>query len=174
MTGPTRDLSGLRGLGLRPDAPAAPITAAPDQPGAGAPATAARPVQAAQAKDKAPERAGKKGTPVYLAAATKSLLEERAKAAGVTLTEWVLDTFDDLDQDLDAAFTPAPVRRSALPPRRRVVRPRSEASSSVQLRLTGEERAVFIARQDELGVPSLSAFIARVIELGVQRSDRQV
>jgi hypothetical protein len=42
----------------------------------------------------------------------------------------------------------------------------------VQLRLTSEELAAIEKLRDELGVPSRSALLARVIELGVERGSR--
>jgi hypothetical protein len=195
MTTPKRDLSALRGglNGLRQPAPPVPSpspppaleerpdersTAAPDEPTTSEPTTSeptGRPQRSSRkpAKREAPPASsGKKPTPVYLAATTKTELERLARAEGATLTEWVLDRLDDFYQELGEVFGPAPTRRSPLPPRQRVVRPRTEASSTVQLRLTSEELAAIEKLRDELGVPSRSALLARVIELGVERGSR--
>jgi metal-responsive CopG/Arc/MetJ family transcriptional regulator len=40
----------------------------------------------------------------------------------------------------------------------------------VQLRLTREELAAIDERRDQLGAPSRSEFVTRIIELGVERS----
>jgi len=174
-----RDLSALRGglTGLRPPPAAAapsPIPAqpdpAPDHAPGDRPAREDRPRPRRRTpKVAAPSAStsGKRPVQVYLAATTKEAMERAANGAGVTLTEWLLDTFDRLDGELQDHFAPPAPRRSSLPPRTRVVRARSEASSSVQLRLTDEELEVLDGRAEELGVPSRSAFLARVVELGL-------
>jgi hypothetical protein len=202
MTTPKRDLSALRGglNGLRQPAPLVPSpspppapeerpdersTAAPDEPTTSEPAisepttseSTERPQRSSRkpAKREAPPASsGKKPTPVYLAATTKTELERLARAEGATLTEWVLDRLDDFYQELGEVFGPAPARRSPLPPRQRVVRPRTEASSTVQLRLTSDELAAIEKLRAQLEVPSRSALLARVIELGVERGNRGV
>jgi hypothetical protein len=194
MTSPKRDLSALRGglSGLRqpaPPKPAPPPT--PDQqpserapadhgpaaaPGAPTPTPEAEPTRPRSgrkpAKPASAAAAGKRPIPVYLAAGTKAQLEQLARAADVTLAEWVLDRLDEFYDELGEVFRPAPTRRSPLPPRSRIVRPRGEASTTVQLRLTGEELAAIEKLRAQLAVPSRSALLARVIELGVERGDR--
>jgi hypothetical protein len=200
MTGPQRDLSALRGglSGLRQPAPpkpapppAAPSQQHPDQqdpdlplgdhgaaavPDAPAPAPAAEPARPRSgrrlAKSAPAPAPGKRPIPVYLAAGTKAQLEQLARGEDSTLAEWVLDRFDEFYDELGEVFRPAPTRRSPLPPRPRIVRPRSEASTTVQLRLTGEELAAIEKLRAQLEVPSRSALLARVIELGVERADR--
>jgi hypothetical protein len=200
MTSPQRDLSALRGglSGLRQPAPpqqSAPQQSAPqpapDQrpperapadhgaaaaPDAPTPTPEAEPTRPRSgrkpAKPVSTAAAGKRPIPVYLAAGTKAQLEQLARAADVTLAEWVLDRLDEFYDDLGEVFRPAPTRRSPLPPRSRIVRPRGEASTTVQLRLTGEELAAIEKLRAQLEVPSRSALLARVIELGVERGDR--
>lgn len=202
MTSPKRDLSALRGglSGLRQPAPPQPDPQpAPDQqppertpepapadhgvatapvPAAPAPAaeatrprSARKPAKPASASATAPA-AGKRPIPVYLAAGTKAQLEQLARAADVTLAEWVLDRLDEFYDELGEVFRPAPVRRSPLPQRPRIVRPRGEASTTVQLRLTGEELAAIEKLRAQLEVPSRSSLLARVIELGIERGAR--
>lgn len=200
MTSPKRDLSALRGglSGLRQPAPPKPAPPpVPDQqapgrtpdpapadhgaaaaPGAPTPAPTpetepTRPRSGRRpAKPASAAAAGKRPIPVYLAAGTKAQLEQLARAADVTLAEWVLDRLDEFYDELGEVFRPAPTRRSPLPPRSRIVRPRGEASTTVQLRLTGEELAAIEKLRAQLAVPSRSALLARVIELGVERGDR--
>jgi len=115
---------------------------------------------------------GKKPIPVYLAAVTKTQLEQLARAEDITLAEWVLDRLDEFYDELGEVFRRAPTRRSPLPPRQRIVRPRSEASSTVQLRLTSDELTAIEKLRAQLEVSSRSALLARVIELGVERGNR--
>lgn len=122
-------------------------------------------------KPAAAPAAGKRPIPVYLPAGTKSQLEQLAHAADTTLTEWVLDRLDEFYDELGEAFRPVPTRRSPLPPRQRLVRPRGEASTTVQLRLTSDEIAAIEKLRAQLEVPSRSALLARVVELGVERAD---
>jgi hypothetical protein len=191
MTGPQRDLSALRGglSGLRQPAPPVPTPApAPEQQptdrrptersAADAPETpVAEPPARSQrsgrrpAKPAAAPAAGKRPIPVYLAAGTKSQLEQLARAADTTLTEWVLDRLDEFYDELGEAFRPVPTRRSPLPPRQRPVRSRGEASTTVQLRLTSDEIAAIEKLRAQLEVPSRSALLARVVELGVERGN---
>lgn len=84
----------------------------------------------------------------------------------------MLDRLDEFYDELGEVFRPAPARRSPLPQRPRIVRPRGEASTTVQLRLTGEELATIEKLRAQLEVPSRSALLARVIELGVERGAR--
>lgn len=202
MTSPKRDLSALRGglSGLRQPAPPKPAPSpVPDQrppdpaphpapadhgaapaPSAAAPAapepTAPEPARPRSgrkpAKPASAPAAGKRPIPVYLAAATKAQLEQLARAEDITLAEWVLDRLDEFYDELEEVFRPAPARRSPLPPRPRIVRPRGEASTTVQLRLTGDELAAIEQLRAQLAVPSRSALLARVIELGVERGSR--
>jgi hypothetical protein len=199
MTSPKRDLSALRGglSGLRQPAPPKPAPPpVPDQqpPGptpdpapadhgaAAAPSTAvpepatpepARPRSGRKpAKPTSAPAAGKRPIPVYLAAGTKAQLEQLARAEDITLAEWVLDRLDEFYDELGEVFQPAPTRRSPLPPRPRIARSRGEASTTVQLRLTGEELAAIEKLRTQLTVPSRSALLARVIELGVERAGR--
>lgn len=198
MTSPKRDLSALRGglSGLRQPAPPKPIAQpAPDQqaperapepasadhgaaaaPGAPAPTPAAEATRSRSgrrpAKPASAPAAGKRPIPVYLAAGTKAQLEQLARAEDSTLAEWVLDRLDEFYDELGEVFRPAPARRSPLPQRPRIVRPRGEASTTVQLRLTGEEVAAIEKLRAQLEVPSRSALLARVIELGVERGAR--
>jgi hypothetical protein len=124
------------------------------------------------AKPPAPAAApGKRPIPVYLAAGTKTRLEQLARAEDATLAEWVLDRLDEFYDELGEVFRPAPARRSPLPPRQRIVRPRGEASTTVQLRLTDDEVAAIEKLRAQLEVPSRSALLARVIELGVERGN---
>jgi hypothetical protein len=149
--------------------PAAPAPAAPEAaaPEAARPRPGRKPAKPASAP-----AAGKRPIPVYLAAATKTQLEQLARAEDITLAEWVLDRLDEFYDELGEVFRPAPTRRSPLPPRPRIVRPRGEASTTVQLRLTGEELAAIEKLRTQLVVPSRSALLARVIELGVERAGR--
>jgi len=155
-------------------------TAAPAEPAAPEPtateSTAPEPARPRSgrkpAKPAAAPAAGKRPIPVYLAAATKAQLEQLARAEDITLAEWVLDRLDEFYDELGEVFRPAPTRRSPLPPRPRIVRPRGEASTTVQLRLTGEELAAIEKLRTQLVVPSRSALLARVIELGVERAGR--
>jgi hypothetical protein len=196
MTSPKRDLSALRGglSGLRQPAPPKPdsqpaLDQQPPEPtpepepadhgGAPTPAPtpAAEPTRPRSARKpakpaSAPAAAGKRPIPVYLAAGTKAKLEQLARAADTTLAEWVLDRLDEFYDELGEVFRPAPARRSPLPQRPRIVRPRGEASTTVQLRLTGEELAAIEKLRAQLEVPSRSSLLARVIELGVERGDR--
>jgi hypothetical protein len=188
MSGPQRDLSALRGglTGLRQPAPATPAPVAEQQPSERPPAQRGAadapdaPVADPQARSQrggrkpakpsaAAPAAGKRPIPVYLPAETKSQLEQLARAADTTLTEWVLDRLDEFYDELGEAFRPAPTRRSPLPPRQRPVRPRGGASTTVQLRLTGDEIAAIEKLRAQLEVPSRSALLARVVELGVER-----
>jgi hypothetical protein len=198
MTGPQRDLSALRGglSGLRQPTPPKPAPIPEQQPGhrettdratdhgttdrgaadaAGTPL--AEPPSRSQRSGRKPAKpgaapaAGKRPIPVYLSAGTKSQLEQLAHAADTTLTEWVLDRLDEFYDELGEAFRPVPTRRSPLPPRQRLVRPRGEASTTVQLRLTSDEISAIEKLRAQLEVPSRSALLARVVELGVERAD---
>lgn len=142
--------------------------AAPVEPSSRPQRAGRKPAKPAAAAASAP---GKKPIPVYLAAVTKTQLEQLARAEGITLAEWVLDRLDAFYDELGEVFRPAPTRRSPLPPRQRIVRPRSEASSTVQLRLTSDEIEAIEKLRAQLGVPSRSALLARVIELGVERGN---
>jgi hypothetical protein len=195
MTGPQRDLSALRGglSGLRQPAPPKPAPVPEQQPterppiesGAAEdtepPVTeppATEPPARSQRSGRRPAKAtapapapGKRPIPFYLPAGTKSQLEQLARAADITLTEWVLDRLDEFYDELGEAFRPVPTRRSPLPPRQRLVRPRGEASTTVQLRLTNDEIAAIEKLRAQLEVPSRSALLARVVELGVERGN---
>jgi hypothetical protein len=154
-------------------AAAAPSPAAPAETAEPAAPEPARPRSGRKpAKPVSAPAAGKRPIPVYLAAATKTQLEQLARAEDITLAEWVLDRLDEFYDELGEVFRPAPTRRSPLPPRPRIVRPRGEASTTVQLRLTGEELAAIEKLRTQLVVPSRSALLARVIELGVERAGR--
>jgi hypothetical protein len=200
MTGPQRDLSALRGglSGLRQPAPPKPAPV-PEQQTTERPPIERPPIESGAAEDtgtpvaetpvtEAPARSqrsgrrpakaaapapapGKRPIPVYLPAGTKSQLEQLARAADITLTEWVLDRLDEFYDELGEAFRPVPTRRSPLPPRQRLVRPRGEASTTVQLRLTNDEIAAIEKLRAQLEVPSRSALLARVVELGVERGN---
>jgi hypothetical protein len=158
---------------VSPTAPGAPT---PEPTPAPAPAPAIEPTRPRSgrkpAKPASAPVAGKRPIPVYLAAGTKAQLEQLAHAADLTLAEWVLDRLDEFYDELGEVFRPAPARRSPLPQRPRIVRPRGEASTTVQLRLTGEELATIEKLRAQLEVPSRSALLARVIELGVERGAR--
>jgi hypothetical protein len=114
----------------------------------------------------------KRGTIAYLPAELKTRMEEAARLAHQTYTEWFLNQFDDLYEELADQFEPPPQRRSPLPARARARRRRVGLgpSTMVQLRLTGEELAAIDERRDQLGAPSRSEFVTRIIELGVERS----
>ncbi len=164
-----------------PDVPAAPATPTADTPAPEAgpapeAATGGGPARSRAGrragKPAAAPAAGKRPIPVYLPAGTKAELEQLARAEDLTLAEWVLDRLDEFYDELGEVFRPAPTRRSPLPPRPRIVRPRGEASTTVQLRLTGEELAAIEKLRTQLVVPSRSALLARVIELGVERAGR--
>ena len=152
-------------------APSAPIPAPSPAAEPTRQRSARKPAKAASAPAAEPA-AGKRPIPVYLTAATKAQLEQLAHTADLTLAEWVLDRLDEFYDELGEVFRPAPARRSPLPPRPRIVRPRGEASTTVQLRLTGEELAAIEKLRAQLEVPSRSALLARVIELGVERGAR--
>jgi hypothetical protein len=190
VTGPQRDLSALRGglSGLRQPVPPKPapvpeqrptehppaergVAEAPETPVAEPPARSQRSGRRPAKPAAAAPAPGKRPIPVYLPAGTKSRLEQLARAADTTLTEWVLDRLDEFYDELGEAFRPAPTRRSPLPPRQRLVRPRGEASTTVQLRLTGDEIAAIEKLRAQLEVPSRSALLARVVELGVERGN---
>jgi hypothetical protein len=141
----------------------------PAQPGRGTPrSTAAHqdppPVAAAAG--------GKRGTIAYLPAEVKARLEIAARDAAQTYTEWFLYQFDALYDQLAEEFTPPPQRRSPLPARARAPRRRvgPGPSTMLQLRLTSGELAAIDERRAQLGGPSRSEFITRIIELGIERS----
>lgn len=114
---------------------------------------------------------------VYLAATLKEEVAAAAAAAKSTIAEWVLDQLDQLDTPdeqgrvpLDTAFAAQrTTRTSGLPARTRQARPRSVAGSSLQLKLTGEERQYIEGRVEATGAASVSAFLARVCELGLNQ-----
>lgn len=114
----------------------------------------------------------KRGTIAYLPAELKTRLEDAARRAEQTYTEWFLDQFDVLYDELVHEFEPPTQRRSPLPPRARARRRRVGLgpSTMVQLRLTGEELAAIDERWEQLGAPSRSEFVTRIIELGIERS----
>jgi hypothetical protein len=115
---------------------------------------------------------GKRGTIAYLPAEVKARLEVVARDATQTYTEWFLYQFDALYDQLAEEFTPPPQRRSPLPARTRPPRRRigPGPSTMLQLRLTSEELAAIDERRAQLGGPSRSEFITRIIELGIERS----
>jgi hypothetical protein len=115
---------------------------------------------------------GKRGTIAYLPAEVKARLEVVAHDAAQTYTEWFLYQFDAFYDQLAEEFTPPPQRRSPLPARARAPRRRigPGPSTMLQLRLTSEELAAIDERRAQLGSPSRSEFITRVIELGIERS----
>ena len=191
--GPGRDLSGLkRSSGLRALRPNAAVigqepVAADPSPG---PVESdqhedqlaeALPPQATRSPSKAPRRdpaqavaaaGGKRGTIAYLPAEVKERLEVAARAAAQTYTEWFLDQFDALYDELAEEFPPPPQRRSPLPARARSPRRRVGLgpSTMVQLRLTTEELCAIDERRAQLSGPSRSEFVTRIIELGIERS----
>lgn len=187
---PGRDLSGLKrspGIrALRPDAAALgpqlvsedaaqdpagpernekpPVEVSSPQPG--------RPPRAeAVHRDPAPAAGGKRGTIAYLPAEVKARLEVVARDAAQTYTEWFLDQFDALYDELAEEFTPPSPRRSPLPVRARAPRRRVGLGplTMLQLRLTGDELAAIDERRMQLGGPSRSEFVTRIIELGTER-----
>lgn len=119
-----------------------------------------------------PAGSAKRGTIAYLPAELKAQLEDTARRAQQTYTEWFLDQFDILYDELSQEFEPPAQRRSPLPARIRARRRRVGLgpSTMVQLRLTGEELAAIDERREQLGAPSRSEFVTRIIELGIERS----
>jgi hypothetical protein len=115
---------------------------------------------------------GKRGTIAYLPAEVKARLEVAARDAAQTYTEWFLDQFDALYDQLAEEFTPPPQRRSPLPARAKAPRRRVGLGplTMLQLRLTGEELAAIDERRAQLGGPSRSEFVTRIIELGIERA----
>lgn len=120
----------------------------------------------------APPAGGKRGTIAYLPTDVKARLEVVAQQAAQTYTEWFLDQFDALYDQLADEFTPPPQRRSPLPARARAPRRRVSLgpSTMLQLRLTSDELAAIDERRAQLGGPSRSEFVTRIIELGIERS----
>lgn len=114
----------------------------------------------------------KRGTIAYLPIEVKARLEVATRAAAHTYTEWFLDQFDALYDQLVDEFPPPRQRRSPLPTRARPPRRRVGLgpSTMLQLRLTTEELAAIDERRAQLGGPSRSEFITRIIELGIDRS----
>jgi hypothetical protein len=134
-----------------------------------------RPAVRGKARQRAPAdlpASAKRGTIAYVPAELKARLEEAARRAQQTYTEWFLDQFDSLYDELGEEFAPPQQRRSPLPVRARARRRRVGLgpSTMVQLRLTGEELAAIDERREQLGAPSRSEFVTRIIELGVERS----
>lgn len=190
---PGRDLSALKkspGIrALRPDA--APIGQKPVPADAAqdpadperhekTPAEAASPQPRQAPRAKAAHRnpapvvaaaGGKRGTIAYLPAEVKARLEVAARDAAQTYTEWFLDQFDALYDQLAEEFTPPQQRRSPLPARAKAPRRRVGLgpSTMLQLRLTGDELAAIDERRAQLGGPSRSEFVTRIIELGIER-----
>lgn len=117
-------------------------------------------------------RSPKRGTIAYLPTELKARLEDAARGAQQTYTEWFLDQFDLLYDELVKEFEPPQQRRSPLPVRARGRRRRVGLgpATMVQLRLTREELAAIDERCEQLGAPSRSEFVTRIIELGVARS----
>jgi len=191
--GPGRDLSALKkspGIrALRPDAASieqkpqpldlTPDPADSDQHEQPSDETQQQPARAPRSKDAhqdlspvAPATGGKRGTIAYLPAEVKARLEVAARTAAQTYTEWFLYQFDALYDQLAEEFTPPPQRRSPLPARARAPRRRigPGPSTMLQLRLTSEELAAIDERRAQLGGPSRSEFITRIIEIGTQGS----
>lgn len=126
-------------------------------------------------RDPAPVAAaagGKRGTIAYLPAEVKERLEAAARAAAQTYTEWFLNQFDALYDQLAEEFPPPPQRRSPLPARARPPRRRVGLgpATMLQLRLTSEELSAIDERRAQLSGPSRSEFVTRIIELGIERS----
>jgi phytoene dehydrogenase-like protein len=191
--GPGRDLSALKkssGLRtLRPNAALIEQEPVPADPSLGLadseqhgkelaevfPPQARRPPLKAARRDPAPVTAaagGKRGTIAYLPAEVKERLEAAARAAAQTYTEWFLNQFDALYDQLAEEFPPPPQRRSPLPARARPPRRRVGLgpSTMLQLRLTSEELSAIDERRAQLSGPSRSEFVTRIIELGIERS----
>ena len=101
----------------------------------------------------------------------KERLEAAARAAAQTYTEWFLNQFDALYDQLAEEFPPLQ-RRSPLPARARSPRRRVGLgpSTMLQLRLTSEELAAIDERRAQLSGPSRSEFVTRIIELGIDSS----
>ena len=191
--GPGRDLSALKkssGLrALRPDAglleqepvPADLSPGPVDSEQHGKELAEAFPPQPTRAPSKAARRdpapvtataGGKRGTIAYLPAEVKERLEAAARAAAQTYTEWFLNQFDALYDQLAEEFPPPPQRRSPLPARARPPRRRVGLgpSTMLQLRLTSAELSAIDDRRAQLSKPSRSEFVTRIIELGIERS----
>jgi hypothetical protein len=114
----------------------------------------------------------KRGTIAYLPTEVKARLEIATRAAAQTYTEWFLNQFDALYDQLVEEFPPPPQRRSPLPTRTRPPRRRVGLgpSTMLQLRLTTAELAAIDERRAQLGGPSRSEFVTRIIELGIEKS----
>lgn len=189
MTGPRgtgRDLSALKkspGLrALQPD------TVNTDETPAGSPRDLTQPAPPPRQEEEPPAAGSsvtqrtpapanvpvspKRGTIAYLPAELKAQMEDAARRAQQTYTDWFLDQFDVLYDELAEEFEPPQQRRSPLPVRARARRRRVGLgpSTMVQLRLTREELAAIDERREQLGAPSRSEFVTRIIERGIARS----
>jgi hypothetical protein len=188
--GSGRDLSALKnspGLrALRTDAaaiepPPADLPLDPDEPQHDEDTPAEPPLQRSQRAsytngegNRVPiaDAGAKRGTIAYLPTEVKARLEIATRAAAQTYTEWFLDQFDALYDQLAEEFPPPPQRRSPLPTRTRPPRRRVGLgpSTMLQLRLTSAELAAIDERRAQLGRPSRSEFVTRIIELGIEKS----
>lgn len=172
LTQPPSRAAGLAGLmPPRPDPPArapepvdvdvAPVeqdsTTAPTRPRRAAPKRKA---------DTNTSSAAKRAVPVYLAGPLFARLKDAAAAAGSTYSDWFLDAYERVHEQLGERFVQPPRRSSGLPPRA-PQRRRVDTPTPVQLRLTGEELQVLERKRAELGDPSRSAFVSEVVELGL-------
>lgn len=109
----------------------------------------------------------KRAVIVYLPGGLFSELRDAMRSAADTYTDWVLDTFDHVYEQLGDVYTPTPGRKSPLPPRRRTQRRRVNTPTPMQLRLVEDELAALDQCQSELGVRSRSEFITTLVELGL-------
>lgn len=110
------------------------------------------------------DRAGKPTVIVYLAGERKAAVLRDAAAAGLSVTDWVLDALDRWWERLPDMFAQPTRRQSPLPARaRNRAQPAGEGTTTLQLRVTEDERRLIDERAAELSVASRSAFLARVI-----------
>lgn len=110
--------------------------------------------------------------PAYLPADLRAEVLRVCRANGLTLAEWLLDTYDRVFERLDATYGAGPEaaapRRSGLPPRR--TRRRNDAVSvQMQFGLTGAELRVLEEHMARLEVGSRSEFFTVIAQMGLDR-----
>ena len=103
--------------------------------------------------------------PIYLPAALLARLRTATTTTGESYSDWVLDAYEIVHDQLGERFAPVPMRRSGLPPRKRAPRRHVENPVAVQLRFTGGELRVLEQKRDAVGGPSRSAFYTAIVEM---------